>query len=60
MLYKGIFINLCAYDKHFFPEIRERWGAFAWTEASAAKAKDIIARYPPGRKASARYPSDSA
>jgi len=38
------------------PEIRERWGAFAWTEASAAKAKDIIARYPPGRKASAVMP----
>jgi NADH-quinone oxidoreductase subunit E len=38
------------------PEIRERWGAFAWTEANAAKAKDIIARYPAGRQASAVMP----
>ncbi|MBC7985612.1 MAG: NAD(P)H-dependent oxidoreductase subunit E [Sphingomonadaceae bacterium] len=36
--------------------IRARWGAFAWTEANAAKAKEIVARYPPGRQASAVMP----
>ncbi|MBC2777584.1 complex I 24 kDa subunit family protein [Parasphingopyxis marina] len=36
--------------------IRERWGNFAWTEENAAKAKDIIARYPEGRQASAVMP----
>lgn len=38
------------------PEIRVRWGDFAWTEANASKAKEIIARYPPGRQASAVMP----
>ncbi len=38
------------------PEIRERWGAFAWTDANAAKAATIVARYPPGRQASAVMP----
>lgn len=37
-------------------ETRARWGAFAWTKANAAKAKDIIARYPPGRQQSAVMP----
>jgi NADH-quinone oxidoreductase subunit E len=37
-------------------ETRARWGAFAWTEANAAKAKEIIARYPPGRQHSAVMP----
>ena len=36
--------------------IREKWGNFAWTEENAAKAKDIIARYPPGRQQSAVMP----
>ncbi len=37
-------------------EVRARWGAFAWTEENAAKAKEIIARYPPGRAQSASLP----
>jgi len=37
-------------------ETRARWGAFAWTEANAAKVKEIIARYPPGRQHSAILP----
>jgi NADH-quinone oxidoreductase subunit E len=36
--------------------IRERWGNFAWTEENAAKATEIIARYPEGRQASAVMP----
>jgi NADH-quinone oxidoreductase subunit E len=38
------------------PEIRERWGAFAWTAENAEKAKAIVARYPPGRQKSAIIP----
>jgi NADH-quinone oxidoreductase subunit E len=30
------------------PELRARWGAFAWTEANAAKAKDRSRAIPPG------------
>jgi NADH-quinone oxidoreductase subunit E len=37
-------------------EVRARWGAFAWTSDNAAKAKDVIGRYPPGRQASAIIP----
>ncbi len=37
-------------------ETRARWGGFAWTEANAAQAKTIIARYPPGREFSAVMP----
>jgi len=37
-------------------EQRARWGDFAWTEANAAKVKEIIARYPPGRQQSAIIP----
>ena len=37
-------------------EVRARWGAFAWTKANAAKVKEIIGRYPPGRQASAGLP----
>jgi NADH-quinone oxidoreductase subunit E len=37
-------------------ETRARWGGFAWTEANAEKAKEIIARYPPGRQHSAIMP----
>ena len=38
------------------PELRARWGDFAWTEANAAKAKEIVARYPEGRQRSAVMP----
>ena len=38
------------------PELRERWGAFAWTEANAAEAKAIVKRYPEGRQRSAVMP----
>jgi NADH-quinone oxidoreductase subunit E len=37
-------------------ETRARWGAFAWTPENAAKAAEIIARYPPGRQQSAVMP----
>jgi NADH-quinone oxidoreductase subunit E len=35
---------------------RARWGGFAWTDANAKAAKEIIARYPPGRQMSASIP----
>ena len=38
------------------PEIRERWGGFAWTAENAERAKVLIARYPPGRQQSAIIP----
>ncbi|WP_239805647.1 complex I 24 kDa subunit family protein [Croceicoccus hydrothermalis] len=38
------------------PELRARWGAFAWTDDNAAKAKEIVARYPDGRQKSAVMP----
>ena len=38
------------------PEIRERWGSFAWTKDNAAEAKKIVDRYPPGRQQSAIIP----
>jgi NADH-quinone oxidoreductase subunit E len=38
------------------PEIREQWGGFAWSTENAARAKEIIARYPPGRQQSAVIP----
>jgi len=38
------------------PELRARWGAWGWTEANAAKAQEIIARYPAGRQRSAVMP----
>jgi NADH-quinone oxidoreductase subunit E len=37
-------------------ETRARWSGFAWSAANAAKAKEIIARYPPGREHSAVMP----
>ena len=37
-------------------ETRARWGAFAWTDANAAKQIEIIGRYPPGRQHSAILP----
>jgi NADH-quinone oxidoreductase subunit E len=38
------------------PEIRERWGGFAWTKENAAQAKVFVGRYPPGRQQSAIIP----
>jgi len=38
------------------PELREQWGNFAWTEHHAKSAKEIVARYPAGRQASASIP----
>ncbi len=37
-------------------ELRERWGSFAWTDENAAKAKEIVKRYPEGRQRSAVMP----
>jgi NADH-quinone oxidoreductase subunit E len=37
-------------------EIRARWSNFAWTDANARLANEIIAQYPPGRQASAVIP----
>ena len=38
------------------PELRARWGAFAWTKDNAKQVKAIIARYPAGRQRSAVMP----
>ena len=38
------------------PELRARWGDFAWTADNAAQVPKIIARYPPGRQRSAVMP----
>ena len=38
------------------PELRQRWGSFAWTEANAKAAAAIIAKYPEGRQRSAVIP----
>lgn len=38
------------------PELRAQWGSFAWTPENAAKAKEIVARYPQGRQRSAVMP----
>ena len=35
------------------PEVRARWGGFAWTEANAKRAREIVAKYPDGRQMSA-------
>lgn len=46
-------------DRHIepdTPELRARWGSFAWTAENAEKAKAIIARYPAGRQRSAVMP----
>jgi NADH-quinone oxidoreductase subunit E len=37
-------------------EQRARWSGFAWTDANARLAKEIIAQYPPGRQMSASIP----
>ncbi|MBT0669722.1 NAD(P)H-dependent oxidoreductase subunit E [Novosphingobium profundi] len=38
------------------PELRARWGNFAWTPENADKAKDVLSRYPEGRQRSAVMP----
>ena len=38
------------------PELRARWGGFAWTAENAEKAKTIRARYPEGRQMSCTIP----
>jgi NADH-quinone oxidoreductase subunit E len=38
------------------PELRARWGGFAWTEANAEMAAEIVKRYPEGRERSAVMP----
>ncbi len=38
------------------PELRARWGNFAWTRENAELAKEIVARYPEGRQRSAVMP----
>ena len=46
-------------DRHLAPdtpELRARWGAFAWNAENAEKAKVIVARYPAGRQRSAVMP----
>ena len=43
-------------DRHLepdTPELRARWGKFAFSKAWEAKAKAAIARYPAGRQRSA-------
>ena len=43
-------------DRHLAPdtpELRARWGNFAWTAENAARAKETIGRYPEGRQRSA-------
>ncbi|MGH6705893.1 MAG: complex I 24 kDa subunit family protein, partial [Sphingomicrobium sp.] len=46
-------------ERHFAPdtpELRAEWGDFAWNEHHAKSAKEIVARYPAGRQASASIP----
>ena len=46
-------------DRHLepdTPELRARWGGFAWSKDNAAQAKAIVARYPAGRQRSAVMP----
>ena len=46
-------------DRHLepdTPELRARWSGFAWTKENAAKAQEILARYPAGRQRSAVMP----
>ena len=38
------------------PELRARWGGFAWSKDNAKQAKLIVARYPEGRQRSAVMP----
>ena len=46
-------------ERHFapdLPELRERWGTFAWDKAHAPEAARALQKYPEGRKASAVIP----
>ncbi len=46
-------------ERHFAPDtndLRLAWGKFAWNEANAKAAADIVSRYPAGRQASASIP----
>lgn len=46
-------------DRHLepdTPELRARWGSFAWSKGNAKQAKAIVARYPAGRQRSAVMP----
>ena len=46
-------------ERHFapdVPELRERWGKFAWDKAHAPEAARALGKYPEGRKASAVIP----
>ena len=46
-------------ERHFAPdtpELRAGWVNFAWTEANAKAAAEIVSRYPAGRQASASIP----
>ena len=46
-------------ERHFAtdtPKLRAEWGNFAWNEANAKAAADIVSRYPAGRQASASIP----
>ena len=38
------------------PELRERWGAFAFTAENEKQAQTFVGRYPPGRQQSAIIP----
>jgi NADH-quinone oxidoreductase subunit E len=45
--------------RHFAPvtnDLRLQWDKFAWNEANAKAAAEIVARYPAGRQASASIP----
>ena len=46
-------------ERHFAPdtpELRARWDGFEWTPKNAARAKELVARYPEGRQKSALLP----
>ncbi|MCY7271608.1 MAG: NAD(P)H-dependent oxidoreductase subunit E, partial [Sphingomonas bacterium] len=46
-------------ERHFAPdtpELRQQWSNFAWSEASAKAAAEIVSRYPAGRQMSASIP----
>ncbi|WP_309603050.1 NAD(P)H-dependent oxidoreductase subunit E [Sphingomonas sp.] len=46
-------------ERHFAPdtpELRAEWSGFAWEEANAKLAAEIVARYPAGRQMSASIP----
>jgi NADH-quinone oxidoreductase subunit E len=52
-------VEFAVADRHLepdSPELRARWGQFAWTKDNAKQAKVIVARYPAGRQRSAVMP----